>query len=574
VASVFREEAGHLTAWLVRGLGDFGIAEEIVQDALVAALEQWSVDGIPTCPRAWLRTVARRRAVDRLRREIRFRDKLAELEHSMASDPDPPDADTRLELIFTCCHPALSPENQIALTLRAVCGLTTQQIASAFVVTEATVAQRIVRAQRKILAAGIPYRVPREDELDARLDQVLSVLYLMFNEGYLSGGGPMAARRGVAEDAAWLADLLAGVFPTHAEVLGLVALMRLHLARAAARFDTAGQLVLLRDQDRRLWDQTQIAGAIAILERAGALGRPGAYQLQAAIAACHSEARAWEATDWPQILVLYDLLVRVWPSPVAQLNRAIALSYVAGPERALAEVQALAPALNDYYLLYAVRAELVRSQGQTEQARVLELRALELTRNPAEQSLLRRRMGRPRDESAAEGRPGAAGPKELHTWRAHDGAARQVAGPDCPTELRSWPVPDDGAARRVATPECARALRSGQLPDGGAAQQVVGADCPKEMRSGALPDGAAARAAPGAGGRREPSAAPASDESTPRRVPGGDSRKVHVPRDSLAGGTGTGNQAPGADRQMAPGRDGVRVAHASRSAHVPGELEC
>jgi RNA polymerase sigma-70 factor (ECF subfamily) len=390
VAAVFREEAGRITGWLVRGLGDFSLAEELVQDALLIALERWPVDGIPDSPRAWLQTVARRRAVDRLRREIRFKEKLSELESSIPQEPD-----NRLELIFTCCHPALAAEAQIALTLRAVCGLTTAQIASAFVVSESTLAQRIVRARRKVVAAGIPYRIPRDDELDARLGQVLSVLYLTFNEGYLSGSGPVAARREVAEDAAWLAELLAGLYPTHAEALGLLALMRLHLARAEARFDANGELVLLSDQDRSRWDHAAIAQAITVLERAAALRQPGPYQLQAAIAACHAEAACWAATDWPQILVLYDMLLRISPSPVARLNYAVALRHVVGPERALAVVETLVEPLGGYHLLHAVRADLLEALDHGEQAQAARQRALELTRNPAERSLLKRRLQGP-----------------------------------------------------------------------------------------------------------------------------------------------------------------------------------
>jgi RNA polymerase sigma factor (sigma-70 family) len=387
VAAAFREESGRLIAWLVRSLGDFSVAEEIVQDALVAALEQWSRNGVPESPRGWLQTVVRRRAIDRVRREIRFREKLAQLELPVGQEPD-----DRLELIFTCCHPALAPESQVALTLRAVCGLTTGQIARAFMVSEATVAQRIVRARRKIVQAGIPFRLPRDDELDSRLSQVLSVLYLTFNEGYLSGGGSSAERREVAEDAAWLAELLSQLFPTQPEVLGLLALMRLHLARAETRFDAHGDLVLLRDQDRARWDQAGIAAAVVLLERAAALHRPGPYQLQAAIAACHAEAQSWSATDWPQILILYDLLLRLAPSPVAQLNRAVALKYVLGADAALTQVDGLAASLKAYHLWHAVRADLLRALDRHAEAQAAEQRALSLTRNPAEQSLLRRRM--------------------------------------------------------------------------------------------------------------------------------------------------------------------------------------
>src|ERR1700730_3538485 len=292
VAAVFREEAGRLTAALVRALGDFALAEEVVQDSLVAALEKWPEQGIPDKPGAWLMTTARRRAIDILRRETRYREKLALLERSDMR-PDRPEADDRLRLIFTCCHPALSPEAQVALTLRAVVGFTTAEIASAFLVAEATVAQRIVRAKKKIVDANTPYRVPEGGELSDRLDGVLSVLYLMFNEGYLSRGGQVAMRRDLADDALWLAGLVAALMPDQPEMLGLLVLMQLSLARSAARFDTSGEIVLLPDQDRSLWDQEAIASGIALLERAGAMKASGPYQIQGAIAALHSEARSW-----------------------------------------------------------------------------------------------------------------------------------------------------------------------------------------------------------------------------------------------------------------------------------------
>jgi RNA polymerase sigma factor (sigma-70 family) len=387
VAEVFREEAGRLTGWLMRSLGDFALAEDLLQDALVAALEQWSTDGIPDSPRAWLRTVARRRAVDRLRREVRYREKLAVLEASLTSDQD-----NRLELIFMCCHPALAPEAQVALTLRAVCGLSNAEIARAFVVSEATLAQRLVRAKRKITAAGIPYALPRHDELDARLSGVLSVLYLMFNEGYLATGGDSPARREVAEDAAWLAELLTRLFPMEPEPIGLLALMRLHLARTAARFDADGDLVLLGDQDRARWDRAAIASAVGLIEQAGAFKRPGAYQVQAAIAACHAEAAAWAETDWTQILMLYDLLLSLAPSPIAELNRAVAVCHVVGPDAALATIAPLASVLDGYHLYHAVRGDLLSAVGQAEAAQAAQRRALGLTRNAAEQSLLRRRL--------------------------------------------------------------------------------------------------------------------------------------------------------------------------------------
>ncbi len=386
VAAVFREETGLLTASLVRILGDFDVAEEIVQDALLVALERWPVEGIPKRPGAWLLTVARRRAIDQLRRDARYREKLAELDLARPSE-----ADDRLRLIFTCCHPALSREAQVALTLRAICGFTTSEIARGFLTSEAAVAKRIVRARRKIVDAKIPYRVPRAEDLEERLGEVLAVLYLMFNEGYLASGGNTPARRDLAEDAAWLAALLVRLLPGEPEPLGLLALMRLHLARAEARFDAAGELVLLRDQDRSRWDRRQIAAGIALLEEAGRQRRPGPYQLQAAIVACHAEAPTWAETDWPQIVVLYDMLLRYTPSPVVRLNRAVALRQVAGVEAALAEINALADALDGYHLFHAVRAELLHDFGQREEARAAELRARDLTANPAERALLERR---------------------------------------------------------------------------------------------------------------------------------------------------------------------------------------
>ena len=359
----------------------------------MAALETWPAQGIPDKPGAWLMTTARRRAIDILRRDKRYREKVALLERSMAP-VDPSEADDRLRLIFTCCHPALSQEAQIALTLRAVAGFTTAEIGAAFLVAETTMAQRIVRAKRKIVAANIPYRIPEGDELPERLEAVLAVLYLMFNEGYLSRGSEFATRRDLAEDAAWLASLVGTLLPDQPEVLGLLALMRLNLARAAARFGAAGELVLLPDQDRRLWDGAAIKDAIAILERAGAMKAPGPYQLQAAIAALHAEAKSWEETDWPQIVLLYDLLLARADSPVVRLNRAVALSHVVGPEVALGEVNDLAMSLSGYHLFHSARAELLDRLGEPGQAREARLRALDLCQNPAERSLLERKLGR------------------------------------------------------------------------------------------------------------------------------------------------------------------------------------
>jgi RNA polymerase sigma factor (sigma-70 family) len=393
VAAVFREEAGRLTAALVRAVGDFDLAEEVVQDSLVTALEKWPQQGIPDNPGAWLMTTARRRAIDILRRDKSYREKLALLERPPLS-PEPVEADDRLRLIFTCCHPALAPEAQVALTLRAVAGFTTMEIASAFLLPEATVAQRIVRAKRKIVDAHIPFKMPDAGDLAGRLDGVLSVLYLMFNEGYLSRGAQVAMRRDLADDAQWLTSLVATLMPDQPEVIGLLALMKLTLARSRARFDNSGEMILLPDQDRALWDGAAIADGIQMLERAGAMRATGPYQVQGAIAAVHSEARSWEETDWRQIVVLYDALLRMADSPVVRLNRAVALSHLAGPAVALGEVNDLAMSLDGYHLFHAARADLLDRVSEPLLARQARLRALELCQNPAERSLLERKLGR------------------------------------------------------------------------------------------------------------------------------------------------------------------------------------
>jgi RNA polymerase sigma-70 factor (ECF subfamily) len=347
-------------------IGNFDIAEEVVQDSLLAALEKWPVQGIPENPGAWLMTTARRRAIDILRRDQRYSEKVALLERS-TMPADAPEADDRLRLIFTCCHPALAPEAQVALTLRAVVGFTTQEIAAAFLVSETTMAQRIVRAKRKIVEANIPYRVPQGDALLARLEAVLSVLYLMFNEGYLSRGARPGMRRDLADDAVWLTSLVGKLLP-QPEVFGLLALMKLNLARSSARFDTSGEMVLLPDQDRSLWDQ-------------------------AAIAAVHAEARSWNETDWPQIVLLYDALLRISDTPVIRLNRAVALSRIKGPAEALGEVNDLAISLGGYHLFHATRAELLDELGEAALAREARLKALDLCENPVERSLLQRKLG-------------------------------------------------------------------------------------------------------------------------------------------------------------------------------------
>jgi RNA polymerase sigma factor (sigma-70 family) len=389
LARVVREHAGSLAGSLVHLIGDFATAEDLVQDAVLAALKHWPVEGVPERPDAWLFTVARRRGLDILRREGNYRAKLAQLQWPVQPDPD-----DRLRLIFICCHPALPRPAQVALTLRVVCGFTTAQIARAFLVRESTVAQRITRAKQKITDAGIPYRIPTDDELNARLTEVLQVIYLLLNEGYLCTSDQPQSRN-LVDDAEWLATLLHQQMPGEPEIAGLLALIRLHRARAAARFDLNGGLVLLRDQDRSQWDREAIANATQLLARAARQGRPGPYQLQAAIVACHAEAKRWEETDWEQIVLLYDMLQHLAPSPVTRLHRAIALRYTVGPRAAMSEVDALAGALDDYHLFHATRADLLRQLGDPDEARAADRRALALTSNPAERAILQERIESP-----------------------------------------------------------------------------------------------------------------------------------------------------------------------------------
>lgn len=386
LARVVREHAGRLAVSLMRVTGNFSEAEDLVQEAVVAALKRWPTEGMPERPDAWLFTVARNRGLDVLRRETNYCTKLALLRR-----PTEPEADERLRLIFTCCHPALPRAAQIALTLRVVCGLTTAQIARAFLVAETTVAQRITRAKRKIIDAGIPYRVPHADELDSRLNEVLTVIYLLLNEGYLPTT-EQASSGDLVDDAEWLATLLHQLMPAEPEVTGLLALIRLHRARADGRFTPGGALVALEHQDRRRWNRDAIREATGLLTRAAEQRRPGPYQLQAAIVACHADADDWANTDWEQIVLLYDMLLTVAPSPVTRLNRAVALRYTAGSEAALAELDSLADALDEYHLFHATRAELLRGLGHPYQARAADERALQLTANPAQQALLRDRI--------------------------------------------------------------------------------------------------------------------------------------------------------------------------------------
>jgi RNA polymerase sigma factor (sigma-70 family) len=386
LARVVREQASRLAVSLMYVTGDFSMAEDLVQEAVLAALQRWPMDGIPERPDAWLFTVARNRGLDVLRREHNYRTKLSQLRPPTQAEPD-----ERLRLIFTCCHPALPRSAQIALTLRVVCGLTTAQIARAFLVPETTVAQRITRAKRKITDAGIPYRIPQAEELKSRLTEVLAVIYLLLNEGYL----PTAERTesgDLVDDAEWLATLLHQLMPAEPEVTGLLALIRLHRARTNARFKPEGALIPLEHQDRSLWNHEAIEHATRLLAQAAEQRRPGPYQLQAAIVACHAEAERWIDTDWEQILLLYDMLLNLVPSPVTRLNRAVALRYTAGARAALAELDTLADTLDEYHLFHATRAELLRGLGRPYQAREADERALQLTTNPAQQVLLQERI--------------------------------------------------------------------------------------------------------------------------------------------------------------------------------------
>jgi RNA polymerase sigma factor (sigma-70 family) len=386
LARVVREHASRLVASLIHVTGDFATAEDLMQDAVLAALRHWPAEGIPERPDAWLFTVARRRGLDVLRREQNYVTKLEQLQWPVAPEPD-----ERLRLIFTCCHPALPRQAQIALTLRVVCGLTTAQIARAFLVHETTMAQRITRAKQKIAEARIPYRIPADDELGPRLAEVLAVIYLVFNEGYLSTA-ERAQARDLVDDAEWLVSILHELMPTEPEVAGLLALIRLHRARAAARFDSDGRIVLLEHQDRSLWDKDAIEAAGRVLARAAKRQHPGPYQLQAAIVACHAEADRWEDTDWEQIVLLYDMLLHLEPSPVTRLHRAIALRYRSGPQAAMAELDTLDGELDRYHLYHATRADLWRELGRPDEAQAADRRALELTANPAEQAVLQQRI--------------------------------------------------------------------------------------------------------------------------------------------------------------------------------------
>ncbi|HEV2935556.1 MAG TPA: sigma-70 family RNA polymerase sigma factor [Streptosporangiaceae bacterium] len=391
---VYRTEAARITAALAARIGDVGLAADAVQDAFIEAIEHWRDGQIPPNCGGWLATTARRKAIDRLRRARAGQEKLALLAATTTESWDGgQDADDELlGMVFACCHPALPRESQIALTLRAVCGLTNQEIATAFLASEPAMMQRLLRARKALRAAHADLRIPDPDELADRLAEVLAVVYLVFNEGYLASAGRQPARRDLAAQAVALARLLHRLMPREPEVLGLLALMLLHESRAATRFDGWGRMVRLADQDRARWNQPLIAEATGLLDRALAMRGPGQYQVQAAIAALHAEAPDYEHTDWRQIRLLYDRLQALAPSPVVLLNRAVATRYTEGPEAALAEITPLAADLDGYRLYHALRAGLLTRLGRHNEARAASERALALAGNPAERELLARRL--------------------------------------------------------------------------------------------------------------------------------------------------------------------------------------
>jgi RNA polymerase sigma-70 factor, ECF subfamily len=416
VAAAFRDEYARVVASVLRIVRDIDLAEEIVQDAFAQALDSWSTRGVPDRPGAWLLTTARRRAIDRLRRARRAdtrADALAyEIDLGASHEiPDVTDADTipddRLRLIFTCCHPALPADSRVALTLKLVGGLTTVEIARAFLVPEPTIAQRLVRAKRAIRERAIPYEVPEGEELPERLPAVLAVIYLIFNEGYAAHSGDALVREDLCAEAIRLATMLGELMPHESEVLGLLALMELHASRARTRTDADGNLVLLADQDRTRWDRERIASGLAHLERARALlaraGAPleraqsiddaGPYQLQAEISACHAGAASWTQTDWPRIVLLYRVLAELTPSPIVDLNRAAAIGMAEGPEAGLAAIDRLdAPALRDYHLFPAARADFLRRLGRFDEAAAEYREALRLADNASEKRFLAARL--------------------------------------------------------------------------------------------------------------------------------------------------------------------------------------
>src|SRR5271155_1390539 len=402
VEEVYRSDWGRIVATLIGLIGDFDLAEEAAQEAFTAAVDQWRVSGVPEFPRAWIIQTARHKAIDRIRRKARFEEKLESYTTSgMVRTVEEPDYDTneipddRLRLIFTCCHPALAPEAQVALTLRTLCGLETDEIARAFLVPETTMAQRLVRAKRKIRDAGIPYIVPDTDNMATRIEAVLTVIYLAFNEGYAATRVGPLVRTDLCAEAIRLGRLVRSLMMPQPppEATALVALMLLHDARREARTDDAGDLVVLEEQDRTRWNQKQIAEALPLVDESFR-GRPSAFALQAAIAAVHCQAARAEDTDWPQVVRLYDLLERVQPSPIVSLNRAVAVAMAEGPGAGLALIDALATAddLANYHLLHAARADLLRRLGSLPEAAESYTRALTLVTNDSERRFLERRL--------------------------------------------------------------------------------------------------------------------------------------------------------------------------------------